>query len=315
MMKTMMKMMMLTILTGISACDYAQQRDMRHERKNRQYQVAMDEYRAGHLDAAIVEFAKLLKDEPGNASARFQLACLLQDVKRDFVAAYCHYREYLAQHSDSERAKLAKDRLAMCEREMAKSLAEKYGIVSGEVYAQDMDKANLATREAEKKCAELEKSLAESNAKVAALEDDRKRLLKAMRTDTDTEKNTEPPSLKDAKALLDEDDEDNDRVKLSTDLKALRMEGDGELKDAAQGPAGLPVQPKNAKAARDAARKAALRKPDRPSEYVIEDGDTLYKIAERFYGRTSAWIEIRNANKAIISVDGRVKAGDRIVLP
>jgi nucleoid-associated protein YgaU len=48
---------------------------------------------------------------------------------------------------------------------------------------------------------------------------------------------------------------------------------------------------------------------------VIEEGDTLYKIAIKFYGRTSAWKQIRDANKALITTDGRVKSGDEIKLP
>jgi phage tail protein X len=265
-------------------------------------------------------FADILKDDPANASARFQYACLLQDVKRDYLGAYCQYREYLVQQQDSERSKIAKDRLVVCEREMVLKLADKHGITSGKMYADEIGKLKARLVESEKKREELEQELQASVAKVAQLEDDRKRLVQAVRSETDTEKDREAPSLKDAKALLDEDDENTDRIVLSQDVKSLKLEGDGELKDAAAGPATLPVQPKDAKAKRDAAKKAAAEaaakeREGRPREYTVEDGDTLYKIAERFYGRTSVWTKIRDANKAVISVDGRVKAGDRIVLP
>ena len=55
--------------------------------------------------------------------------------------------------------------------------------------------------------------------------------------------------------------------------------------------------------------------PKRPQTYVVQEGDTLYRIAVRFYGRLSAWKAIRDANKATISNDGRVRAGDTITLP
>ena len=318
---TMMKMMMaLTLTIATSTCDYAQKREFRHERKDSRYQSAMVDYRAGRLDRAMDAFADILKDDPANASARFQYACLLQDVKRDYLGAYCQYREYLVQQQDSERSKIAKDRLAVCEREMVLKLADKHGITSGKMYADEIGKLKARLVESEKKREELELELQASVAKVAQLEDDRKRLVQAVRSETDTEKDREAPSLKDAKALLDEDDENTDRIVLSQDVKSLKLEGDGELKDAAAGPATLPVQPKDAKAKRDAAKKAAAEaaakeREGRPREYTVEDGDTLYKIAERFYGRTSVWTKIRDANKAVISVDGRVKAGDRIVLP
>ena len=47
----------------------------------------------------------------------------------------------------------------------------------------------------------------------------------------------------------------------------------------------------------------------------MEEGDTLMRISARFYGTNRKWREIREANKTIISSDGRVKAGQVIKLP
>ena len=58
-----------------------------------------------------------------------------------------------------------------------------------------------------------------------------------------------------------------------------------------------------------------MQKDAIPDTYVVQDGDTLYKIAMRFYGRTSAWKQIREANKETISTDGRVRSGMTIRLP
>ena len=63
------------------------------------------------------------------------------------------------------------------------------------------------------------------------------------------------------------------------------------------------------KAAREA-MKASI-----PDTYVVQEGDTLYKIALRFYGRTSAWKMIREANKESITTDGRVRTGQTLKLP
>ena len=49
--------------------------------------------------------------------------------------------------------------------------------------------------------------------------------------------------------------------------------------------------------------------------YVVQEGDTLYKLAIRFYGRRDAWKTIREANKAIVSTDGRIRTGQRLKLP
>ena len=55
--------------------------------------------------------------------------------------------------------------------------------------------------------------------------------------------------------------------------------------------------------------------PARPSTYVVQPGDSLMKIAERFYGSRSKWRDIQRANMTTISTDGRVNAGRTIKLP
>ena len=52
-----------------------------------------------------------------------------------------------------------------------------------------------------------------------------------------------------------------------------------------------------------------------PETYTVEDGDTLMRISTKFYGTNRKWREIRDANKTIISSDGRVRAGQVIKLP
>ena len=47
----------------------------------------------------------------------------------------------------------------------------------------------------------------------------------------------------------------------------------------------------------------------------MEEGDTLMRISAKFYGTNSRRRAIREANKEIISSDGRVKAGQVIKLP
>ena len=64
-----------------------------------------------------------------------------------------------------------------------------------------------------------------------------------------------------------------------------------------------------------AEEKASPKVPDHPKTYVVEDGDTLYGVSKRFYGSIRPWKAIRDANKALISSDNRLKAGDTIVLP
>ena len=47
----------------------------------------------------------------------------------------------------------------------------------------------------------------------------------------------------------------------------------------------------------------------------VQPGDTLFRISNRFYGNATAWRKIREANKATISPDGRLRVGQVINLP
>ena len=53
------------------------------ERTSRLYTNAMDDLQAGRMDAAIKGFERVVLEEPKSYSAHFQLATLLQDVRKD----------------------------------------------------------------------------------------------------------------------------------------------------------------------------------------------------------------------------------------
>ena len=96
------KLAALVILTAVTGCDYAARKDLAEERESRNYRAAMADYKAGRVDAAIAGFAKTIREEPANAGARFQYACLLQDSAKDYLGAFCAYHEYIVQHPESD---------------------------------------------------------------------------------------------------------------------------------------------------------------------------------------------------------------------
>lgn len=49
--------------------------------------------------------------------------------------------------------------------------------------------------------------------------------------------------------------------------------------------------------------------------YIVKKGDTLEKIAKKFYGRSSKWKKIYNANKNKVSKAKKVKAGANLFIP
>lgn len=323
--KTFLKFSAIAALMCVSACDSHTPGEFRAERASALYKAAMEDYTSGRLDAAVKGFEKVLRADPGNASARFQLACLLQDRKQDYLGAVCSYREYLLFASDSDKAKLAKERLAICE----KLLAEEYIRKSNpDMAAANAEAVKVARAEMEKAKEDAQKSLAGMNfmqGEVAKVQAENARLRKLLASiEGDDEEVTKTDVVASVHDLLDEEDAEAE-IKATALDAAKTLNALAEAEDSAFGSESsmLPLQAADAKAKKKAEEDAERkRKADQkakldaiPDTYVVQDGDTLYKIALKFYGRTSAWKSIREANKATISTDGRIRSGMTINLP
>lgn len=309
------------LLAGCDAVD----KKIQSEREDRNYRSAMADYQAGRLDAAVAGFEKATAANPANSSARFQLACLLQDVKKDYLGALCAFREYLLQQPQSDKAALARTRLQTCERELASVLAAKYHL-DGSENLKTIEELRRELKENGDRLAAAEKDVQSTRTRLVALSEERDRLVAVVKgTGESDEKETAPAgalTAKQAKDLLEEEESSEvDRVEMSRDIAELRADEREESEGASSI---LPVQPADAKAKRDqaAADRERLAQDEQeterqrhPAEYVVQEGDTLYRLAERFYGRISAWKAIRDANKAVISNDGRLRTGTRITLP
>ena len=161
-MKTTSKLIAILALAGLAACDSRTASEFRQERANRQYQAAMDDYSAGRLDAAVKGFEKVLRADPANTSARFQLACLQQDSRHDNLGAFCNYREYLQQVPDSDKAKMAKERLAICERALAEELAKKMNLIGDVAIAAEIEHVRKELADMKKSRDGLAEKLTES---------------------------------------------------------------------------------------------------------------------------------------------------------
>jgi len=308
-MKRLMALMALTVLT---ACDYVEQAGFDRDRSDSLYKSAMDDYRAGRLDAAVDGFKRAVRKDPANASARFQLACLLQDVKADYLGAFCAYHEYLSQHPKSDKSKLAMDRLAKCELELAKDLAAKHGLSDKERLVKENEAMKNDLRAAEVRVATSEKEAESLRTRLTALSAERERLLTIVKGGSLGEAQaSQGPSVREAKDLLEEDD-GIDRIKMSADVAALRTDVDAEH---IMGSALLPVN--TGKVVRVVEKKEEPKRNTKqiPETHVVQEGDTLYGISKRYYGRLSVWKKIRDLNKELISADNRLHVGDTLRLP
>lgn len=301
----------MIVAVMLAACGRIARQELREDRAGHLYQAAMADYTAGRIDAAIKGFEKVVRATPGNASARFQLATLLQDRRQDYLAALCQYKEYLMQSPASDKAELAKERADVCERQYAALLLEKLKEGEGPVAA-EISRLKSSLDKALADNAKLREDLADALRETAATKRESERVRRLV-TSLGDEESVERPDLSSARELLDEeDDEALDRAALADDVSKLVAEEKEERRETP-----FAVAAKKKKTSEDEAEKKAEEPPHekRPAEYVVQEGDTLYKIAMRFYGRRSAWTKIRDANKTVISIDGRVNAGETIKLP
>ena len=299
----------------------------RADRASRLYSAAMAELQAGRIDSAIKGFESVVKAEPGNGNAHFQLAALLEDAKKNYLGAMIHYRIYCMIRPDSEKAVVALDRMKGCEMRYAADAMTKAGLESK--LSAELEALREEHRQCGKKLAKIADDLEASKRKVAALEnagDMKSRMLEKASgvsddaSVADAPKKTVQPT--DAQ-LLDEEDDGVRRIttKEIRDLKAM-LDDDERT---AQPPKPAPkVAVNNDPAKNPFAKLGGAKKEGKenkkakleiPETYTVEEGDTLMRISVKFYGTNRKWREIRDANKTIISPDGRVRTGQVIKLP
>ena len=305
------------------------------DRASRHYASAMAELQAGHVEAAIKGFEEVVGAEPGNGNAHFQLAALLEDVKKDYLGAIVHYRLYLMIRPKSDKAVVAQDRMKGCETRYTAMLIEKAGVENQ--FATELAKLRAEHGQCGKRAARLSEELEVAKRKIASLEKDvamKRKMLdraEAIRDDPSIAKVPTRRTRPSDAELLD-DESEGDRVLSSADIKNLRAMLDEDERTAvppktaiaasvadkdetAQPP--LSTTNQSSSAVNPFLRKKEKKSSDRliPETYTVEEGDTLMRISAKFYGTNHKWRDIREANKAIISPDGRVRTGQVIKLP
>lgn len=316
------------------------------ERNSRLYTNAMDDLQAGRMDAAIKGFERVVLQEPKSYSAHFQLATLLQDVRKDYIAAIAHYRDYLALRPASDKATVAKDRMKLCETLLSAEMVRKAGGSASNKLASENAKLAQQVRtltdkleKAQKDIARLEQEKAAQRKTIeklgAAIDSDAapadpnrvKRAVAATKAGEDAEIARRRLKPTDAE-LLDEDDGKDgpliksDEVKqIKGELAALDAEDEAAANKASSKPGAKPTAKVTGKTAASPLDVLGGKKKEHakasavPQSYVVQDGETLSSIALKFYGTRSMWREIQNANMAIIPANGRVRQGQIIKLP
>ena len=335
-------------LSGCTPSDQSITAAEARERSSTMYSTAMDDLQAGRIDAAIAGFEKVIRNEPKAYSAHFQLATLLQDSKQDYIGAIAHYREYMTLRPASDKTTVAADRARLSEQLLAAGYVKKATAAGGNKLVEENDKLATERQMLSDRNTQLSADLVAAQKTVQRLSDENAQLRRllgkvgvgaaetaAVTPDATTGAvaavatavpATEPSEPRRATtpsdaALLDDDSGEGDRIANSADAKNLKIEGDREeAADRAKpkpfavaATTGTNAPAKSVEQIFGNKKKAAASA--RPATYTVQPGDTLFKISSRFYGNATAWRKIREANKATISPDGRLRVGQVINLP
>jgi nucleoid-associated protein YgaU len=285
----------------------------------------------------------MLVEEPRAYSVHFHLATLLQDYEEDYISALYHYKQYLALRPDTEKTALVQDRIRVTEQLLAPQLLRKLGdSVQGLSQAHllkenDTLKRQITKLEGEKSVLSEAKDRAEKNATAAQVETDRLReILNKIRSAEKAEKDANTASV----IAERERAANNTKTRDAKSLRELRKEAEEDASEAAKQTATKPadesasevlkkVQQKldeapvptvanttDVKTEVHTTAKEKKGKPvTEPRTYTVQSGDTLFKVSEKFYNDATHWKKIRDANRANIDPDGRIRVGQVIIVP
>ena len=205
------------------------------ERSTSLYKNAIDDFQAGRVDAAIKGFERVVFYEPKSYSAHFQLATLLQDVRKDYISAIAHYRDYLAHRPASDKATVALDRVKACETMLQAEMVRKAGGSASSKIAADNERLTAECDDLKKKVARLEGDLEKARRTISRLqgEAERRSQLLAKLGESFEGKVTKDAAMKDALAQLKEEKDEIRRRRLQpTDAELLDEEDDVSAADA-----------------------------------------------------------------------------------
>jgi len=310
------------------------------------YRKAVEAESVGRLDDAIACYQELLMEKPRTASAHFQLALLMHDQRQDYVEAIHHYKRYLALRPGSDKQAVAESRVRIAEQLLAAQLLRRVGDqvegLSQAKLLKDNERLNRELARMEGDLASATKEKIEAGRREAQLKDESERLRRILDQLKTDEGKAPPASVFDRFARPEAEAEPAVRRSTRDEIAAARgaitesqtapkvseREPEPVLPDV-RPPAA--VQPTVAPAIADRGKSASssplkipnpLKTAKRPSgaaaparTYVVQPGDSMFRIAEKFYGDSSEWKKIRDANRNQIDPDGRLRAGQILQIP
>lgn len=294
----------------------------RGERAETLFAEAVKAEQSGDYAAAETLYRTLLRKDAENASAYLGLAILQQDYRENFLEAAHNYQAYLDLSPDSEKASMVRDRMEGARARLATELA-------GEVIAREQrqlmterDTLRQTVADKEGEAAQLKRTLAQRNEQITELEAriaNLQRIIEELKRVEVTPAPAAPATPIDKAALTSEAvPNEPTATESSADIDAIRAMAEA-MKNEEDGGISKEQAAQNA-----ATREAVEGKEDGPKlsdspksgfKYVVRPGDTFSKLSREAYGNASGWTKIRDANRSTTNPNGRLRAGETILIP
>ena len=265
------------LLLGAAGCEGGDRRLRGGEADDPQYRRGQQLVRQGRNQEALGVFLKVIEKRGDDAPESHLAAGLLyQQYLRDPIAAIYHFRKYIELQPGSRDADLVRGRISAAMRDFARTLP-----------AQPLDNQN-ARLDLLGRIEELQKENLQLKEQIAAYA---------------------------AGALATRP------LPASAAAGAQVLPSRGPAVDRPAGPAGATTARPGA-GTRPVLTNIVRAAPAQPAtapaagrRHVVAQGETLYKIAQRYYGSGSRWPEILDANRDVLKNENAVRVGMELRIP
>lgn len=275
----------------------------------------------GDLTAAEAFYRQLLVVDPSDANTHLSLANLSHDTRKNYLNALYHYQRFLDLSTDSEKVKMVKDRINVARTLYANQMAADIVAREQQALATERNELQAQLTDQQKKIAALNKQVTDRDAKIDELETEIKRLtrlvdqLKTIEAET---RASQAALIEQARKELAAAEKKPETEPTDERVKSARAEAEDILNEI---DGGVSKQKdtkdealrEKAEGANDEIPIAAT--PTAGKRYLVRPGDRYAALAREAYGNAAQWRKIRDANRSTTNPDGRLLAGDTILIP
>ncbi len=292
----------------------------RAERNNALFSEAVAAADRGDAASARSLYEEILANDPQNSAAHLGLGMLLQDVEKDYLSAIFHYRQYVALQPESDKVAMVKGREAATHTLLASALSADIVKRSQQALTTERDALAASLTSAQGEISSLKAAEAAKNAEIETLKRDIEQLRKLVESLRSAEAKVQE-EISASKAELDALRMEAQRVKeeeeanaKASEIDSIRKQAEIMLNEEDGGQSLINEATRDAAEGQDDAEKY-LTVPTSGKSYLVRPGDTLSKLAREAYGNSNQWRRIQEANRSTTNPDGRLKAGQVILIP